>query len=182
MTTIGVISDTHINPGRRRALPPQVFEHFANVDIIIHTGDLNTLDVVKELEKLAPVFAVVGNNDNAEVRQAFPMSRRLEIEKCVIGLTHGHIGVDNYVRPFGDAPGNSQTAANAFSQFEFEEDVNCVIFGHSHRPIIKWHEKDGRRILLFNPGSPTDKRWGPHHALGVLHINGTDIEPELFTW
>ena len=89
MTIIGVISDTHVNPGRRRTLPSQVFEHFANVDLIIHTGDLNTLDVVRELEKLAPVFAVVGNNDNAEVRNTFPMSRRIEVEEILGELLGG---------------------------------------------------------------------------------------------
>jgi len=182
MKTIGVISDTHISSHRRRVLPPQVFEHFANVDYIIHTGDLNTLEVVAELEKLAPVVAVTGNNDNAEAMNLLPPSRRFEVEQSVLGLAHGHVGIDNLVRPFADAPGNSQTAANAFSIFEFEDDVNCVIFGHSHLPLIKWHEHAGRRILLFNPGSPTDKRFGPHYALGLLRIDGVNIEPQLVKW
>jgi predicted phosphodiesterase len=35
---------------------------------------------------------------------------------------------------------------------------------------------------MFNPGSPTDKRYGPHHSLGILRIDGHKIEGEIITW
>lgn len=44
---IGVISDTHV-PVRARTLPGEVFEIFAGVDLILHAGDLITLDVLDD--------------------------------------------------------------------------------------------------------------------------------------
>ena len=44
------------------------------------------------------------------------------------------------------------------------------------------HEVAGRKILLFNPGSPTDRRYAPHYGLGILRIDGTQLDPELITW
>ncbi|MFV8830451.1 metallophosphoesterase family protein [Alkalihalobacterium sp. APHAB7] len=51
--------------------------------------------------------------------------------------------------------------------------MDCIIFGHSHIPIIK---KVGS-VLLFNPGSATDKRKQTHFSYGILHIVES-IEPE----
>jgi uncharacterized protein len=185
MTTIGVISDTHINPGGRRQLPPRVFEAFAGVSFILHAGDLNTLQVVSDLETLAPVFAVYGNNDDWEATHRLPATRRIPVEGCVIGLVHGdQRNIENTAgraKPLAYT-GNRQTAAYALSHFEFEDDINCVVFGHSHRSLVAWHPLNGRQILLFNPGSPTDKRYGPHHSFGLLRVDGTRLEPELIAW
>jgi len=185
MTLIGVISDTHIIPGRRRALPPIVFETFRDVDFILHAGDLNTLQVVTDLEAIAPTFAVYGNNDNWEAVHTLPATRRIEIEDCIIGLVHGDQKPDESVtgpaKPLG-FPGNNYTSGQALAHFASDEPIDCVVFGHSHRSLIAWLELRDRKVLLFNPGSPTDKRWGPHHSLGLLRVDGKRLEPELITW
>jgi predicted phosphodiesterase len=80
------------------------------------------------------------------------------------------------------APGNRQTAANAISHFEFDGDVDCIVFGHSHRPLLLEHEIAGRKVLLLNPGSPTDKRYSPHYGCAILKVEGDHIEPQLITW
>ena len=54
---IGVISDTH------NLVRPEVFNAFDGVDLIAHAGDIGDQDVLIELETLAPVKAVLGNND-----------------------------------------------------------------------------------------------------------------------
>ncbi|MDQ3813584.1 MAG: metallophosphatase family protein, partial [Armatimonadota bacterium] len=180
MTTIGLISDTHIIRGGRRQLPPRVFEVFDGVDFILHAGDLNILQVVTDLEAIAPTFAVYGNNDDWEALHTLPATRRMEVEQCVVGLVHGDQGRDS-PKPL-DFSGNRQTAANALSRFVFEDDVNCVVFGHSHRSLVAWHELCDRKVLLFNPGSPTDRRYGPHHSVGLLRVDGKRLEPELITW
>jgi len=173
MTTIGVISDTHIRPGGRRLLPPRIFDLFASVDLIFHAGDLNTMQVVADLEAIAPVVAVHGNNDDGEVMARLPPTRQMQIEECWIGLAHGDRGHPQFTRS------TAKTPANALSWFE---GVDCVVFGHSHRSLVEWLELPGGRVLLFNPGSPTDKRWGPHHSCGLLRVDGRRLEPELFTW
>ena len=47
---IGLISDTHI-PDRARELPKNVISAFQNVDLILHAGDLTSMEVIDELEK-----------------------------------------------------------------------------------------------------------------------------------
>jgi len=183
MTTIGVLSDTHILPGGRRQLPPIVFETFAGVDLILHAGDLNTLQVLGELEALAPVYAVRGNNEDAATYAALETTQRIAVEECVIGLTHGDLPAENSKpRPLQAATGNRQTAANALSHFADDATVNCVVFGHSHRPLELNVPVGGREVLLFNPGSPTDRRYAPDFSCGLLRVDGRSIQVELVTW
>ena len=51
MTTIGLISDTH---GR---LPDEALAAMADVDHIIHAGDIGGPEILHELEALAPTTA-----------------------------------------------------------------------------------------------------------------------------
>lgn len=149
---IGVISDTHV-PVRARALPGEVFKIFAGVDLILHAGDLVTLDVLDELQAIAPVLAVRGNVDHPEVQERLPAVLRIEVgPSVVIGLVHGHEGKGR------------TTAERAASNFS---NVSVVVFGHSHQPMNEWH--DGR--LLFNPGSATDPRRAPSATVGILEIS-----------
>ena len=56
---IGVISDTHDH------LDPKIFELFAGVDHILHGGDIGMPAIIMDLEAIAPVTAVLGNNDSS---------------------------------------------------------------------------------------------------------------------
>lgn len=46
-------------------------------------------------------------------------------------------------------------------------DADVVVFGHSHIP---WNAEGLDGQLLFNPGSPTERRSQPHHTLGTLEL------------
>jgi putative phosphoesterase len=168
MTKVGVISDTHINPGGKRVLAPVVYDIFRGVDFILHAGDLNTLQTVRDLEAIAPVFAVPGNNCDAEACAALPAQREMQIESCRLGLVHGDRGRGN------------DTAAIALGHVT---DVDCVVFGHSHWPLIQWKQRaGGRPVLLFNPGSAGQKRNAEHYSCGLLHIDADVIEPQIVIW
>ena len=180
MKKLDVISDTHLSEGGSRSLPARVFDYFAGVDLIIHAGDFTSRRALLELESIAPVLGVRGNNDPAHLE--LPRTRRIEIEGVVIGLCHGDRGQNLVEKPLGQAAGNNSTAANALSLFEFEDDVRCLIFGHSHNPLLLWHRHNGRELLFFNPGSPTDKRFGPYFGCGMLTVNNGILEPKLWTW
>jgi putative phosphoesterase len=128
--------------------------------------------VLTDLETIAPVLAVYGNNDGWELTNKLPQTRRVPVEECVIGLTHGDLSGRQSNRAPLEFAGNRYAAAQAWSHFEHDGDISCVVFGHSHRPLCEWHEVAGKRVLMFNPGSPTDKRYGPHHSLGILRSDG----------
>src|SRR5260370_16674154 len=59
---IGLISDTHI-PEACEHLPEKVFEVFANIDLVMHAGDVYVNRVLDELSAIAPVIAALANGD-----------------------------------------------------------------------------------------------------------------------
>ena len=146
---IGIISDTHIPHFKK--LPVAIWEHFAGVELIIHAGDLSVLSVIKELEAIAPVVAVQGNVEEDEVIHTLPIKREIVVGHCRIGVVH----------ILGDSYNRERIAPREFPN------ARCVVFGHSHIP---WNqEHDG--LLLFNPGSATDRRRQERCSIGMLHID-----------
>ena len=145
---IGVISDTHLNVSDDR-LEKIVEDYFHDVDLILHAGDIVDLDVL-DVFKDKKVYAVSGNMDHDSVKEVFPEKRILEIEGRRIGLIHG------WGSPFG-------LEEKVIREFE---NVECIVYGHTHRAMNE--VRDG--ILLFNPGSPTDRRFAKHNSVGILAV------------
>jgi uncharacterized protein len=159
MKRIGVISDTHI-PRAARELPKRINEIFKDVSMILHAGDLETPSVLDDLALIAPVTAVSGNMDR--MPELNPMKRSVEIdgEKVRIGLIHGWgAPYDLPMRALG----------------EFEPKPDCIVFGHSHQPFNEYLAG----VLMFNPGSPTDKRFAPYFSVGILTVSGGAVTGEI---
>jgi len=146
---IAVLSDTHLRVGK--SLPSFVWEHLTEIDLILHAGDLTYGGLFEELSYIAPVRAVRGNCDGWDV--ALPDRDIVECEGLRIGLIHG------------DSGKGKSSAERAYHAFE-DVAVDLIVFGHSHIPFMEWHEG----ILMFNPGSPTDKRREAHYSMGQLDI------------
>jgi len=157
---LGVLSDTHV-PSRSRCVPASVLRAFEKVDLILHAGDLTTDKVLDELMAVAPVVAVHGNMCDASVFYLLPEARLVTAGNFTIGLTHGHRGK------------GQTTPARARLRFVADH-VDCVVFDHSHQPTNQ--EVGG--ILLFNPGSPTDRRWAAARTYGILRVE-EGIEGEI---
>lgn len=151
---IGVLSDTHI-PRRAPRVPDTVLRYFEDVELILHAGDLSWLAVLNQLEAYAPVVAVQGNVEMADVIEKLPFKREVVVGGCAIGVVH-ILGERQYHR------------RNARQEFPT---ARVVVFGHSHIPYVE--DKD--ELLLLNPGSATDRRTQPHCSLALLTI--TDGEP-----
>ena len=102
------------------------------------------------LGELAPVHAVLGNNDISLVG-VLPISRVVELGGLQIGMVHDS----------GAATGRAAWMRRRFP------DADVVVFGHSHAPM---NEESKAGQLLFNPGSLTQRRAQPVHTLGELRI------------
>lgn len=189
---VGVIADTHAD-GLALGLPPAFVEALSGSDLILHAGDIGSDGVIAELQEIAPVFAVRGNDpsDRAPGMARLPRCRRLEIAGHTVVLTHGDIGGGWAPRgargdrtPFRairrglDRPGVRELA-NGFVlarlATRFQGRADCVVFGHTHIPTAS-------RLgptLYVNPG---DAQYcaQPGVHIGLLHIEpGMPICAEL---
>ncbi|AVB76716.1 YfcE family phosphodiesterase [Methanococcus maripaludis] len=159
---IGIISDTHI-PERAKKLPKEIFEHFSDVDLIIHCGDVTSESVLNELKKISEILVVSGNMDYMN----YPKEHELNIENFKIGIIHG-----NQIHPRGD------TLKMKYLCLEKNWDV--LISGHTHVPMIKELHAENKKILLLNPGSPTVPRY-PLKTIMKLKIEERKIDAELIS-
>ncbi|MNC04283.1 phosphodiesterase [compost metagenome] len=156
---VGVVSDTHMTRMAKK-LPKALTEGLAGVELILHLGDWVDLEIVDELAKIAPVEGIAGNNDGREIVERFGEQKILTLAGARIGMIHGH------------APYSGRgTDGNALKAFAGEQ-LDCILFGHSHQPLLR--RENG--LLLFNPGSPTDKRREKLYSFGLMDIEDGNIE------
>jgi putative phosphoesterase len=151
MAVIGVLSDTHV-PDRARSLNPRAFEIFrrAQVDAILHAGDVSVQNVLDQLGQIAPVYAVRGNRDWVALRR-LPKALRLTFDGAAVALAHGHGRWWNYLRDRVEYILRGYRLEMFLPRLLAEfPDVDVIVFGHTHRPLNQW--VDGK--LVFNPGSP----------------------------
>ncbi|MDZ5713315.1 metallophosphoesterase family protein [Jeotgalibacillus haloalkalitolerans] len=149
-----VLSDTHM-PRMAKSLPPRLLKELNTVDLILHTGDFNTIEVLHELEQFAPVLGVVGNADDEAVLKVLPEKQIVDVGSFKIGMVHGH----------GKGKTTEKRALEAFS----DDRIDLLIYGHSHIPSFK--TVNGLQVL--NPGSPTDKRRQKQFSFVVLTVEDT---------
>jgi len=173
MTTLGIITDTHV-PQRLKTLPPRVFEAFRGVDRILHAGDINTRRVLDELAQVAPVDAVAGNADL--VGHGLPLTRVIDVEGKRIGLVHGHGGWSRYlVSKVRDRLGYDEEHYLNIVQRSFGP-VDAIVFGHTHR----FYHSYRAGILLFNPGPIAPDFYNTRRPqIGLLHITTHHIGAEV---
>ena len=146
-----------------KAIPEKVIHIFKNntVSLIIHAGDLVSISVIDELEKIAPVLAVHGNMDSLGVATQLPELNETEILGHKIGVIHGSGGPQGFL----------ERLENMIEEKNYE----IVICGHLHNALIEY--KFGK--LFVNPGSPTDKRWAERNTIGILEITSQNVSPEI---
>lgn len=109
---VGVISDTH------GFLDERIVAHFAGADLILHGGDVGSMAVLGELGRIAPIFAVEGNND----------------ESLDLGLEH-MLSLN--------LQGHRVQLVHQLKHAEPGSEV--LVHGHSHKPRCEW--LDGTLLL-----------------------------------
>ena len=139
------MADTHL-PKRARDLPAELWSAVDAADVVFHAGDWVEPPLLDELERRSRrLVAVHGNNDGAELRRRLPLVARAELGGVRFAVVH----------ETGDAKGRERRCDQEY------DDVDVLVFGHSHIP---WDTTTPKGLRLLNPGSPTDRRRQPHHT------------------
>ncbi len=150
MLRIGLIADTH------GLLRPQALAALQGVDHLIHAGDIGGPQILAELERIAPLSVVRGNNDGDAWADGIPESLTLRFGAISLYVLHDlkQLAIDPKA-----------------------EGIDVVIAGHSHKPL---HDvRDG--VLYLNPGSAGPRRFKLPIGVAVLHIDGEQVRAELIT-
>ena len=144
---VGILSDTH------DLLRPEVTDALQDCDAILHGGDISSQGILDQLEKMAPVKAVRGNNDK-EWAGHLPLFLDFELGGLHIYMTH-----------------KKRDLPRDLSAYDL------VIYGHSHQYASVWQEPAGkRRTLLLNPGS-----CGPRRLLQPITMAVLTVDPDGWT-
>jgi uncharacterized protein len=145
---IGIISDTH------GLLRPEAADRLADVDHIIHAGDIGSAEVIEGLRRIAPVTAIRGNVDRGEWAAGYPHTAFVRLGGRFFHVLHNLKELDLDPAAAG---------------------IDVVVSGHSHRPKIE--AADG--VLYLNPGSAGPRRFTLPIALATLELTGDAMRPCL---
>ena len=145
---IGVISDTH------NCFDWKIPELFAGVDHILHAGDIGSDFVIVELEAIAPVTAVSGNDTalpNLQLTQVAVLAGRKFLVQHVV---------------------NPHALNENLRQFIAREQPDVVVFGHTHRRFCG--TIDG--VLYLNPGYAGKPKFGAERTVAILRCQEMRVE------
>src|SRR5580704_17185481 len=136
---IGVISDTH------GLLRPEALVALAEVEHILHAGDVGQPGILDELRKIAPVTAIRGNVDVAGACGELARTDVVELAGRLFYLVHSVHDLD--INP---------VAAG----------VAMVVSGHSHKASVE--VRGG--VIYFNPGSAGPRRFSLPVTVGFVTV------------
>ena len=148
MKTVGVISDTH------GLLRWEAEAALANVDHIIHAGDIGGPEIIERLQRIAPLTVVRGNNDKGPWADRLPESAIVEFEGQCIYVLHDIARLD--IDPVAQR-------------------LAAVIAGHSHKPGVS--SRNG--VLFLNPGSAGPRRFSLPIAVAKLFVDEGAVRAEI---
>lgn len=148
---IGLISDTH---GLMR---PEALRAFANVELILHAGDVGNRAVLEALRHVAPVKAVSGNVDDVDDPD-LEREINMNVGDVSIHVSHGHELV-------GPTPDKLLAAYAA----------DVLVYGHTHRALV---QRSGSRLVV-NPGAAGPRRFDLKPSVALLRITPERVDVDV---
>ncbi len=123
-------------------------------EFIVHAGDIGMGEIMGPLSEIASVTAVHGNIDKGDTRFLYPHDAVLQINGRYIYVLHiiDELKID-----------------------PVEAGFQVVVYGHSHRPLIK--RKEG--VLYVNPGSAGPRRFSLPVTVAMLTVGEGGVDAEI---
>lgn len=133
---IAILADTH------NLLRPEIVEILKTCEVILHGGDISSRRILDELEQIAPVYVVRGNNDK---EWAEGMAEELDITLFGLRIYMVH---------------------NRKHRRKNLEGIELFIYGHSH----KYEQTTEEGVCFLNPGSCGPRRFLLPVTMAVLEM------------
>jgi putative phosphoesterase len=150
MITIGVLSDTHLT-GPNKLFREKVNRCFADVDMILHAGDLTHISVLDAFDGKT-IHAVHGNMCGYQAQIDLPAKKVIEVNGFQIGLAHGAGFYRNI----------EERLYNEFGP------LDCIVYGHTHKAAVRRIGK----TLFVNPGSfSATGRYGASGTYAIITVD-----------
>ena len=164
---IGLIADTHM-PGTLEVLWPHASSAFQGVDVILHAGDLHTLDIVDHLSAIAPTYVSRGNGDVGIEDERLRDTWLIDARDISIGLIH------HFPSPARKSPEHLE---KYLDRHFTDRRPDVLVYGHTHLEDVR----TVGNTLFINPGSPTLPRNQSLRpgTLGVMNITADNILTRL---
>jgi putative phosphoesterase len=143
--------------------------------VILHAGDLVSMDVLESLQAIAKTVAVHGNLDQRDVVRQLPRKAVVSLADRSIGLIHGHQSPEIRRQYLRSDYNYDSLAMEQFCEYLARElpDSEIIVFGHFHVPVVKqWGDR-----LLVNPGSVAPYKG--HRSFGMLELGPDTAEVDI---
>ena len=141
---IGLIADTH------GLLRPEALVALQGCDHLIHAGDIGKPEILAQLQAIAPLSAVRGNNDQGPWAEDLPERLLLKFGRTTFYVLHDLAELD--IDPLAHG-------------------IAAVIAGHSHKPGLE--QRHG--VFYINPGSAGPRRFKLPVAVARLRVRGESV-------
>lgn len=141
---LGLLSDTH---GFLDDRLPRIFR---GVTHILHAGDIGPDVIIAQLEAIAPVTAVLGNNDDSP---NFPLTQVRKLGRLRILIHH-------IVTP--------RELTTELKARVAAEKPDLVLFGHTHKPF----NERINGVWFVNPGYAGKPKFGAERSVALLDCTG----------
>ncbi len=163
---IGVVSDTH------GFFDPHLPSLLDGVEEILHAGDVGSATVLDQFRALAPVHAVLGNVDSADL--GIPPTLTKSFNGVQIHMLHELSKAQSIIRDWATADRLEGKSSEQCGRFlaSLPEHCEVVIFGHSHEPCAV--VLGGK--LFLNPGSAGRKRFSLPRCCARLSISKEGVQ------
>jgi putative phosphoesterase len=133
---------------------PEALAALRGSKLIMHAGDVGKAEVIDELGRIAPTFAVRGNIDTEAWAASLPVTETVAVGQSRFYMLHELSRLD--IDPAGAG-------------------FAAVVYGHSHRPSIE--TRSG--VLYLNPGSAGPRRFKLPVTVARIRVSERRIRPEI---
>jgi putative phosphoesterase len=126
-----LLSDTH------SYIDDNILTYCGQADEVWHAGDIGSLKVTQEIQKVSGLRAVYGNIDDKDIRSEFPLDLKFTVEGVTVWMTH----IGGYPSRY------NQRIKTDLSR----NPPKLFISGHSHILKVQFDKK--LQLLHMNPGA-----------------------------